>query len=69
MKAKTSIDCGNLIRGRRKALEMSGPELAQKLGVQPQTLRVWECGRQWPGPKQIRQLAAILGCDPLDFLP
>jgi transcriptional regulator with XRE-family HTH domain len=47
------------IRALRQARGWTQFELALKVGVQPQTVYLWESGRRMPLVPQLRQLGAI----------
>lgn len=49
------------IRGLRQAQGWTQFELALKIGVQPQTVYLWESGRRMPQVPQLRRLGAVFG--------
>jgi transcriptional regulator with XRE-family HTH domain len=49
------------IRGLRQAQGWTQFELALKVGVQPQTVYLWESGRRMPQVPQLRRLGAVFG--------
>ena len=59
------------IRALRQARGWTQFELALKVGVQPQTVYLWESGRRMPQVPQLRKLGAIFGMcsDDIDLEP
>jgi len=53
-----------LISTKRAAHDLSQRKLAQKVGVQPSSVSMWESGRHAPGPEQIAQLIRVLEITP-----
>jgi transcriptional regulator with XRE-family HTH domain len=59
---------GDFVRLRREELSLDQAGLAQKLGVQQQTVSKWEQAKVIPGPQRIRQLADALRVDVSDLM-
>jgi DNA-binding XRE family transcriptional regulator len=59
------------IRALRQEREMTQFELALELGVQPQSIYLWESGRRTPHVQQMRKLGQIFGMcsDEIDLQP
>jgi len=59
------------IRALRQAQRWTQFELALKVGVQPQTVYLWESGRRMPLVPQLRRLGAIfeICSDEIDLEP
>ena len=59
------------IRALRQARGWTQFELALKVGVQPQTVYLWESGRRTPQVAQMRQLGVVFGrcSDEIDLEP
>jgi DNA-binding XRE family transcriptional regulator len=49
------------IREHRLEQDWTQFELALRVGVQPQTVYLWESGRRMPGVLQIRKLGQLFG--------
>ena len=59
------------IRQLRQAQSWTQFELALQVGVQPQTVYLWESGRRLPQVTQLRKLGQLFGIcsDEIDFAP
>lgn len=58
------------IRARREAAGLTQPALARKIGVSHDSMiSRWESGKNAPGPRYARALAAALGGTLDDYLP
>lgn len=55
-------DLGREIQKRRKELGMTGEQLAERIGVNPNTVRRWETGERIPNVLMIMDLSSILRC-------
>ena len=53
---------GEIIRHRRKKMEISGIELAERLGVKPTVVYRWETGEVYPSLLNAITLADFFGC-------
>lgn len=58
---------GSSLRARRILAELSHLDLAERLGVGQSTVARWERGINEPERAQVKQLAKLLGCRPIDF--
>ncbi len=56
----TAASFGNWLRKRRKALDLTQAELAERLGCALGTLRKWETGERRPSKQLARELVAVL---------
>ena len=56
------------IRSRRKNLNMTQKELAEKVGVSMNTVARWERGETEPSFSDFLKLCAVLGMNPMDFM-
>lgn len=65
---KFSVQVGNYIAERRKKAGLSQPELADRLGVTPETISRMESGKITLSVERIREFAEILQCEPSDLL-
>jgi transcriptional regulator with XRE-family HTH domain len=54
----------NRIKERRKALELTQPELGKMIGVTKATVSLWEHGVNTPNGANLQTLASILQCSP-----
>jgi len=52
---------GQIVREKRKSLQLSQAELGEKIGVSVQTISRWECDGGMPDISQIVPLAKVLG--------
>lgn len=52
----------NAIRLARENAGMEQKQLANKLGVSPSTVCMWEADKRFPKPDKLPELARILGC-------
>lgn len=50
------------LKARRKAVNLTQKQLAERLGVKQSTLAMWEIGANTPPTKYILPLARILNC-------
>jgi len=57
----------NTIKEKRLALGMSQTALAEAIGVDPASVRHWECGRNKPTKPVCHELCAVLQCAPEDL--
>lgn len=51
---------------KRLALDLTQPELSEKVGVGAATISAWETGARTPRPGQYRKLAKALGITPAE---
>lgn len=58
-----------VIRKARERLGMNQSDLARKLEVSRQTIHYWESGASRPRPTRMREVARVLGIDPVSLLP
>jgi transcriptional regulator with XRE-family HTH domain len=65
--ADTNI--GPTIRARREAAGLTQTALARALGCADTMISRWESGKNTPGPRYARALAAALGGTLEDYLP
>jgi transcriptional regulator with XRE-family HTH domain len=63
---REEVDLGRRIRAARALSGLLAPELAQRLGVHPDTLRKYERGLRIPSADQLEALAAASNV-PLEF--
>lgn len=61
--AKQQQTLGASIRSYRSARGMNRPTLAQRVGVDPQTIGRWERDERVPHPQHLLRLAEVLGVD------
>lgn len=64
-----AVEIGARIRAQRAAREMTGRNLAEKVGVPATTITTWERGRVVPGGRSLILLARALGCRASALLP
>lgn len=57
----------NLLREKRLSLGLNQTELAEKVGVTPALVSLWETGQCWPGPRLIPSLATLFNMTPQSF--
>jgi transcriptional regulator with XRE-family HTH domain len=50
------------MRARLHQLQLSVPEFAGRVGVNPQTVRHWLNGRSFPGKSKVALVDSVLGC-------
>jgi len=55
---------GDLLRRLRRLRGMTQADLAQEVGVWPQTVRAWEAGKAEPRPHAFRRLCEVLAIAP-----
>lgn len=55
------------MKTRRKELEISQAELAEKIGTSPNYISKIEAEKQFPSVQMIEQIAGALECDSLDL--
>ena len=55
------------MKARRKNLELSQAELAEKIGTSPNYISKIEAEKQFPSVQMIEQLATALQCDSVDL--
>ena len=69
--AKTTvlIELGQRLRRARTRTPMTQAEVAENLGVIPQTVRNWESGKHEPPPLTIKKLATLYGVSQKSLLP
>lgn len=60
------IRLGEKIKERRIALGWSVPDLARKVGINPNSVREWESGKITPSEKFRRVLLDVIGVDYYD---
>lgn len=60
------IRLGEKIKERRLALGWSVPELARKVGINPNSVREWENGKATPSERFRRVLLDVIGVDYYD---
>ncbi|HIV86779.1 MAG TPA: helix-turn-helix domain-containing protein [Candidatus Pygmaiobacter gallistercoris] len=58
------MDLSNSIKAAREQQGLSQEEIAEKLRVSRQAVSRWETGQSEPSPKNLLQLAELLGLDP-----
>lgn len=58
---------GKRIKELRKANKMTHKELAEKIGIAPRTLQMWESGKNFSFISKISKLADIFGLSIIDF--
>ena len=56
-------DCMTTLTDLRKRRAMTQAELAERVGVRPETISTWETGAYRPSAPNLRALALALGCD------
>ena len=56
------------IKAMRVHRDLSVPEAAKMLGVNPSTLRNWEAGRTTPDVKQLDAILSLYHCDLTDII-
>ena len=56
------------LRALRKKKFDTAKELAEILGIEPQTYNKYEQGRAYPKYDTLRKICVILGCDPYEML-
>lgn len=57
------------IRQERRLRGLSVRTLAERAGISPRAIAMWESGQRDPGVRYIYALAAALGVNPSDLLP
>jgi DNA-binding transcriptional regulator YiaG len=57
---------GDEISARRRARHWSKRELAEAVGVDPETIRLWESGTHMPTPPNLQAIADVLGLEDYD---
>ena len=55
------------LKARRKELNLSQAELAEKTGTSPNYISKIEAEKQFPSVQMIEQLASALSCDSIDL--
>lgn len=55
---------GDVLRRLRRLRGMTQADLAEAVGVWPQTVRAWEAGKAEPRPHAFRRLCEVLGASP-----
>lgn len=55
---------GQRLATRRKELDLSQTDIAERLGVTPQSVQQWESDRTAPRNKRLESLASVLMCSP-----
>lgn len=68
-KTVTDADIGALVREKRKAAEVSQPDLAEVLGVSEQMVQHYETGRNPLTVAKLYAIARKLRCAVTDLLP
>lgn len=58
----------SFIKERRKNLDITQKQLAQKLGVTQSTISMWETNSNFPKSSMLSKLAATLNCTVDDLL-
>ncbi len=61
------MSIGEMIYNRRKALNMTQKDLAQKLNISDRTVSRWECGNSLPDVVMLKTVAKVLEMDIADF--
>ena len=61
------MSISEVIYTRRKALNMTQKDLAQKLNITDRTISRWECGKSLPDVAMLKTLAEVLGMDVAEF--
>ena len=56
-------DLDRTLRKRREELGLGRAELAERVGVDPETISRWENGEVVPPPKRLAMVAQVLGLD------
>lgn len=56
-------DLDRTLRTRREALGLDRAELAERVGVDPETISRWENGEVVPPPKRLAKVAQVLELD------
>ena len=54
---------GEVIRKRRRELELTADEVARRLSTSRAAVSLWEHGKTAPRPRRIGQIAEVLGLD------
>lgn len=62
----TKFICSNIKR-ERKAHGLTMQKVADRMGVEYQSIFNFECGRSLPRPQNLCDLAECIGCDVMDF--
>lgn len=61
------MSIGEIIYTRRKALNMTQKDLAQKLNITDRTVSRWECGQSLPDVAMLKTVAEVLNMDVIEF--
>ena len=61
------MSIGEMIYNRRKALNMTQKDLAQKLNISDRTISRWECGNSLPDVVMLKTVAKVLQMDVAEF--
>lgn len=61
------MSIGEMIYNRRKAMNMTQKDLAQKLNISDRTVSRWECGNSLPDVVMLKTVAKVLEMDIADF--
>jgi len=61
------MSIGEMIYNRRKVLNMTQKDLAQKLNISDRTVSRWECGNSLPDVVMLKTVAKVLEMDIADF--
>ena len=50
------------IKKKRKAINLSQKEAAEKIGVAKSTVSMWECGKSIPESNRLKKIAQVYNC-------